>query len=73
MPGPSVMISIHDGRKVFMEGGVVAFGDSSLGVCDPRKIGYILEDPRVGELRNRIRSELRTDAFAELRHAVDGG
>jgi len=39
----------------------------------PRKIGDIFEDPRFGELRNRIWRELRADASAELRHPLDGG
>jgi NitT/TauT family transport system ATP-binding protein len=37
----------------------------------PRKIGEIFEDPRFGELRNQIWSELRAEAAAELRHTDD--
>jgi NitT/TauT family transport system ATP-binding protein len=39
----------------------------------PRRIGDIFEDPRFGELRNRIWSELRSDASAELRQSAGGG
>jgi NitT/TauT family transport system ATP-binding protein len=37
----------------------------------PRKISGIFEDPRFGELRNQIWSQLRADASAELTITVD--
>ena len=37
----------------------------------PRKIADIFQDPRFGELRNRIWNELRGEASAELREVDD--
>jgi NitT/TauT family transport system ATP-binding protein len=37
----------------------------------PRRIAEIFEDPRFGELRNQIWSQLRAEAAAELRHTDD--
>jgi NitT/TauT family transport system ATP-binding protein len=37
----------------------------------PRRIAEIFQDPRFGELRNQIWSQLRAEAAAELRHTDD--